>query len=452
MAVIEQVIDTLTFSSRYSCRDEYDYFDSAYTDREESWETHEVSVTTASIDTRNLTFSYNSIENETINMAVFSMESISTTFGGTIWVNDEVVYKSGDKYIAYLDPSIVGLNSTEIILKFQTYTPKHYHKSDYDSISNEYNYDTTEGAYGGAVYTKYHEGVLTVNNITLKIYTGDDFVSAPSTSVLFVGVGGVAKKVNDMFIGVSGIAKKVSDAWIGVNGVARKFWPCLELKDVPAGSKIQIDELGDGNLVNYIIVGQNHYLSDLTTEEHTVLLREHLLDNQVAYHSECNSGTYGNAYVGRTLDSYLENNWRIGLNGNLLMKLLLINVPIIPWQAYGSDDPTQYCERHVWIPSAKELFPSLDLAASNREGPGFEYFINNDTDTARKATLSDGTAKSWFTRTPVTGTAPYVHGVTTTGSKLNFSAAYNNYIRPVFCLPNSLPVSQISEGVYDLIV
>lgn len=443
MAVIEQVIDTLTFSSKYSCRDKYDYFDTAYTESDESWETHDVTVTTASIDTQSLTFSYNSIENETINMVVFSMESIGTTYGGTVWVNDEIVYKSSDMYVAYLDPSIVGTESTEITVKFQSYTPSHYHKSDYDSVSNEYNYDTTEGAYGGAVYTKNHEGVLVVNNITLKIYTGDDFVSAPSTSSLFAGVNDTAKKVTDIFIGVNGVAKKVSDAWIGVNGIARKFWPCLELKDVPAGSIIQLDEAGDGVLVDYIIVAQNHYLNDTNTEGHTVFMRKPIVNTKSKY----GNNEYGQSYDGEALDVFVNNTWKASLDGKIIMKLMDITIPCTRW-----DSPyTSSITRQIWVPARAEIDNSSDWV-DHHEAPCFTYFETITTNAARIAYTDSGSASAWWTRSCVEGTNPYVRVVNENGVFTNYGQTASTGVRPVFCLPNSLPVSKISEGIYDLIL
>lgn len=41
---------------------------------------------------------------------------------------------------------------------------------------------------------------------------------------VYLGAGGVAKKVKSMYIGVDGVAKKVKKAWIGVGGVAKLFY------------------------------------------------------------------------------------------------------------------------------------------------------------------------------------------------------------------------------------
>lgn len=41
---------------------------------------------------------------------------------------------------------------------------------------------------------------------------------------VYIGVGGVAKKVKKIYFGVGGVARKVKKAYIGVGGVARCFW------------------------------------------------------------------------------------------------------------------------------------------------------------------------------------------------------------------------------------
>ena len=41
----------------------------------------------------------------------------------------------------------------------------------------------------------------------------------------FIGVSGIARKVNPPHVGVSGVARKISDGYVGVNEIARKFFP-----------------------------------------------------------------------------------------------------------------------------------------------------------------------------------------------------------------------------------
>lgn len=439
MAVTTSTVDNINLSSSYKC---YNLEQVVYYDDGEYSSVISQYTSSASQSTAQITFTYSNIGTEPINMAVLQMTSANNTYGGSLYVDDEGVYLSGGIYTVYLEPSVIGATTTSFTLKFITYTPTHYHHSNYDSRA--YHASGSVGSYPAEQYllTKNHTGVLNLENITLKIYTGDDFVSVPSTSALFVGVNDVAKKVTDIFVGVDGVARKVSDAWIGINGVARKFWPCLELKDVPPGSIIQLDETGTGTLVDYIVVAQNHYLNDINTEGHTVFMRKNLVDTTVKY----GNNTYGEAYVGESLDTYINETWKASLDGRIIMKLMDITIPCNKW----SSPYTSSAERQIWVPARDEIDPSY----VKNEGPCFEYFIDKTTNADKIAYTANGTARAWWTRSCVEGMGSdgYVRVINTSGSPSNYKQSNSCYCRPVFCLPNSLPVSLISEGQYDLIL
>lgn len=441
MAIITSTTPAISFSSNYTCTHvvyEYDTGDAGG----DFTQTVSQSASSSSWDTKTITFNYSIPTDEAINMAVLQLTSINSTYGGTLEINDSTVYSNASIYTVYLEPSDIGTTSTTFTLKFRTATPVHSHSSNYDSKTTTMGSSDSAGAEYYHTYKKNHTGILNLDNITLKIYAGDDFSSVPSTTALFVGVGGVAKKVTDIFVGVNGVARKVSDAWIGVNGVARKFWPCLELKDVPAGSIIQLDEAGDGTLVDYIVVAQNHYLNDINTEGHTVFMRKNLVDTTVKY----GNNTYGEAYVGESLDTYINETWKASLDGRIIMKLMDITIPCNKW----SSPYTSSAERQIWVPARDEIDPSY----VKNEGPCFEYFIDKTTKADKIAYTANGTARAWWTRSCVEGMGSdgYVRVINTSGSPSNYKQSNSCYCRPVFCLPNSLPVSLISEGQYDLIL
>jgi hypothetical protein len=217
----------------------------------------------------------------------------------------------------------------------------------YDSLSSEVVQSTNQG-----LITKYtsktsHTGKLQLGEITLKIYTGDDVINVPSIAGFFVGENDIARKVSDMYIGVSNKARKISDGWVGINGVARKFWPCLALQNVTPGSVLKLDEKGDGNLVDYIVVAQNHYLNDINTKEHTVLMRKNLLDQTTKF----GENTYGEAYIGEDLDTYVNQAWKATLDGRIILKLMNITIPCNKW----SSPYTSTAERRIWLPSWSAL-------------------------------------------------------------------------------------------------
>ena len=395
-------------------------------------------TSSASTGSQAVTFTYDSLSNQTVNMAVLTFTGSNTTYGGMVYINDTQVYKNNDIYTFYLDPTTLGTTSTSFNFKFKSYTTAHNHLNDYDSKTLVSSTSSGTTIYH---YKKSHSSSITLSNVTLKIYTGEDFITVPSTCGIFVGVNGVAKKVNDIFVGVSGVAKKVSEAWVGVGGLARKIWPSVELKDVPVGSKLQLDEDGNGHIFNYIVVAQNHYLNDTNTEGHTVLMREQLLDTT----SKFGNNSWGLAYEGEELDIYINETWKASLSGNIILKLMNITIPTSEW----SSPYTSSIERQIWIPSRGELYEDY---TTTHEGPCFEYFINKTDNSYRIACTSDGTARPWWTRSCVEGSNPYARSIMVSGAITNNPQGIALYCRPVFCLSNSLPVALISDGVYDLVV
>ena len=399
----------------------------------------------SSLTTQSITFTYDNIGSESINMAVLSLTSISNTYGGSLQVNGTKVYPSNGVYNIYLEPTDLGEASTTFELKFSTYTQAHSHQTGYDSKTSEVLISTSSMHHTYEYKTmKYHTGTVELGDITLKIYTGDDFVAVPSTSALYIGVGGVAKKITEMYASVNGIAKKISGSWIGIRGTAQEFQPCLELQHIVPGEIVQIDETGMGTLVDYIVVAQDHYLNETNTERHTVLMRKNLLSTTVEY----GNNSWGESYVGESLDTYMNEAWKATLDGRIILKLMNITIPCNQW----SSPYHTTAERQVWVPSKDEID---DAYTDHYEGPCFEYFIGKNTNADRIAYTDDGTARIWWTRSCVEGMGSdgaYIRVIKADGAFNNYGQTGNFYCRPVFCLPAGLPISKVSEGIYNLVL
>lgn len=447
MATITSTIDDFNLQSNYKCNTIE--FETTSANGGYARQFVSISASNPSVDSEIFTFSYENISSEKVNMAVLSLTSISNTYGGNLSVNGTRVYPSNGVYTIYLEPADLGETSTTFEFKFTTYTPTHgsSHLNSYDSRT--YNKIVEAGSsYTVAQYTlvKNHTGTLSLSDITLKIYTGDDFVAVPTTSALFIGVNNIAKKVTDIYTGVNNVAKKVTDGWIGINGVARKFWPCLELQNVTPGGILKLDEKGDGNLVDYIVVAQDHYLNDINTERHTVLMRKNLLDTTSTF----GDNTTGEAYIGEALDNYINEAWKATLDGRIILKLMNITIPCNKW----TGPYTSSAERQVWVPSWSEIKETYTDEPG--EGTCFEYFIGKDTNADRIAKTSDGTAQVWWTRSCLKGMGnegALVRVITSTGNLNSYGQGTPSCrCRPVFCLPAGLPTSKVSEGIYDLIL
>ena len=406
------------------------------------------SMSTPTAPSKNLTFTYSSLGGEQVNTAVLTITvGNNPAYGGYIIVNGEQVYARNGVFTYYLDDlSIIGDTSTTLTVQYKTYGEVHDHRSDYDSKTTS---QSSPGMASEVVYTtkykKNHSSAFSATNVQLRILTGSDAESANKIGHIFVGVNDVAKKVKEMYVGVGGKAKRISAAWVGVNGVARKVFPGVSLGEVPVGSLIQIDEMGDGNLVLYRVMGHNHY-----SQGTTVLMRERLLAKTG---SMAASTSNNKNYFGQNMDVYLNTTWRAMINIDLMASLKKTTIGAQNWYA-ASTCPT--AERYIWAPALNEVSAWESSSASYQsEGSRFAYFTANSSASALFAYSDDGSAKAeWWTRSPVFGTqtAKAIDESDTGDPILNREATRSLGYRPVFCLSSDLPAAPLSAGVYDLVL
>lgn len=288
-----------------------------------------------------------------------------------------------------------------------------------------------------------------VTNVYLVIdYTEDTSVivdRSTAISMLSVGVSGVAKKINDMFVGIDGVAKKISEAWIGVNGVAKKIYPAMTLGKLTPGDIVQLDENGDGTLVDWIVVHQNYYNNNAT-----VLMRKTILTNKyLAYNG--NVGQYGYPYAEQEADNYLRITWLQAKSSEF--QNLLVETPIVARTWSGT---TKSINRKVWLPAAVNLSGSKsDFSTSDQNDDpsgAFSYFTTYDTNADRIAYNSSGTATAWWTRSPVGGTHPLCRVINTTGGFNNWNYYLNLGLRPIINIASNTLLEEVSEGVYKIMI
>ena len=442
MAIINVTSTDFTLTSKYTCttvRLTGSTSNGTTVDRIESQ-----STSTPTEGKQTVSFSYSSVDLSKVNMVVVQASVGGTPFGGSFKVNGEGASVSAGVLTAYLEASAISSTSASIEVEFTTYTPAHTHYSDYDS----YKVLSGSSQYGRIQYKKTHNCNVALSNVTLKIYTGDDAVSRPSVPQIFIGVGDVAKRVTEMFIGVNGKAKRVTEAWIGVNGKAQKIFPTLIVGDLSPGDIVQIDEMGDGNLVEWMVMHQNYY-----GEKQTILMRKYCLpDSYQLNYNGGSSSNYSNPYFSKTIDNYLKNTWLLGTGYLTFQKILLeTNIMVRNWS--GGDLVTQ--ARKVWLPSAVNVSPGSFTAVQSEEpNGGFAYFLNNDTTTARKAYRETNTTEAvyWWTRSTTGGTHPYCKAVGSNGDLRNDSYYSYRYLRPVINISSENFVKSVSTGVYKLII
>lgn len=249
---------------------------------------------------------------------------------------------------------------------------------------------------------------------------------------IYVGVDGVARKVKQPYVGVSGVARKITNGYIGVDGIARKFY----------SGAAQIGELGVGTLVyvnvdetpmEFIVVHQG--LPDATLYDSscdgTWLLSRDILTSPVSYgsyycvYAESNPHSFCNEVFPALLDSGIQN---------------VIKTVKIPYSTSGTASSAKTGSNGLsttaFILSYAEVgFGDSDYA--NKEGAALDYFSSNLT----RIAYYNGTATSWFLRTPQKGYNDSIWTVTTYGSSSRSNTTSTEHgERPAFILPREILV------------
>ena len=166
------------------------------------------------------------------------------------------------------------------------------------------------------------------------------------------------------------------------------------------------------------------------------------------YLSESIKATWGSSmyYPTSTLDSYIVNTYLNSiLSKDIVDKLVMATVPVVPWSSSGQDDTMQ---RKAWSLSYGELY-----GGGVDDDPKMPYFEVGASH--RIAYIDGGSTKGiWWTRSInrsggiQTGT-PY--SVDVNGAMSNDSGGgASNYVRPAFVLPKDFQIQQRPDGSYTV--
>ena len=137
---------------------------------------------------------------------------------------------------------------------------------------------------------------------------------------------------------------------------------------------------------------------------------------------------FHNYYVNNELDTWLNSTYLNSLDSEIRDNLSLDTIKINE-KTYTSID------RKIYLLSATEL--GTDDNA--KFGTAIPYF---DDDSSRVATLSDGTAYNYWSRTRNSSSQGYIYGITKSGAgKQSLNTPDSHGVRPAFSLPSSLYVT-----------
>ena len=166
------------------------------------------------------------------------------------------------------------------------------------------------------------------------------------------------------------------------------------------------------------------------------------------YLSESIKAAWGSSmyYPTSTLDSYIVNTYLNSiLSKDIVDKLVMATVPVVPWASSGQDDTMQ---RKAWSLSYGELY---DRGVD--DDPKMPYFEAGASH--RIAYVDGGSTKGiWWTRSinrsgGIQSGTPY--SVDVSGAMSNDSGGgASNYVRPAFVLPKDFQIQQRPDGSYTV--
>lgn len=215
--------------------------------------------------------------------------------------------------------------------------------------------------------------------------------------------------------------------------------------NLPYDCKVYINE--GGAYIPYLVLSNNY-------NGNCLLLRENLLDDSYIFNNAVEKPAY---YENSAIDRYLNESF-IKIFSKDLQKIIVeseIEITSKDSLGVGGTD-TITIKRNVFLLSFAEV--NAGYSRTNlEEGTALDYFADKNK---RIALYRDGTAGSWWLRTPNTSGRSIVCGVSKEGIvgiggiyDPNIQDGYYNGVRPAFCLPNDTKIERVTiDGVSILVI
>ena len=208
------------------------------------------------------------------------------------------------------------------------------------------------------------------------------------------------------------------------------------LGNMAVGSTVKIKV--DGTLKDFIIVHQGNPDSTIYDSScaGTWLLMKDIYT----------TSTFGNnnSYKDSSIHTYLNGTFYNLIDSNIRAAIKQVKIPY--QNGTGSDGSlatgSNGLSTKVFLLSGYEVgWTTSDNGHFPKDGARLAYFGNSSDGNSKRVAYNDGSATSWWLRSPFIGDGNYVWRVSTDGSK-NYSTDINPYgVRPAFILPSTLAVS-----------
>lgn len=205
------------------------------------------------------------------------------------------------------------------------------------------------------------------------------------------------------------------------------------------GSIVKLKE--NGAAVNYIVVHQGRPSSSYDTScDGTWLLRQDIAENRV-----WDSGN-SNVLESSDIQSYLNGTWINRYDTDIRNAIKQVK---IPYRQNGGSSGTDRnganglsCK--IFLLSGREVgFTNNESSYFPNDGSKLDYFISGNTSSAQQRRVANlnGSATSWWLRSPYTSLTSGVWLVSSNGNYNSWNAGNSCGVRPALVLPSTLLVS-----------
>lgn len=259
---------------------------------------------------------------------------------------------------------------------------------------------------------------------------------------VYIGVNNVARKVKKMYVGVNGVARRAKSGHIGVDGVARKFFAGgTPLSTLSIGQEVQIKE--NGVLTTYFVVQQGRpnytYEDGLGYDvscDGTWLLRKQVITS-MQFHSAIQNADYTTSLI----HTYLNGEFLTYFSPTVQSGIKQVKIPYV---MAGHEDTILANENG--LPTRAFILSMTEVGLHGPAGAGmllqyFTYADDSQSNKARIAYTSGGTAVKYYSRSTSDSNRAYI--VTSTGDGSYSAATSSNYVRPCIILPSDFAIEEL---------
>ncbi len=174
-----------------------------------------------------------------------------------------------------------------------------------------------------------------------------------------------------------------------------------------------------------------------------LLLREHVLDEEVCFRDTKSYGSNGSYYPASDIDTYLNTTFYNSLPFELRQLILDTTIEVISLEGVDTArEITEQIKRKVFLLSAKEINARSRMA--NPEGSVISYF---ETTGSYIATNKDGKKRNYWLRSTYQVDDVHAWVVDYEGGRGPAAVSIILGVRPAFCIDKNTPIKKSSTQI-----